>query len=246
MRNIPPEKRLILALDTPDRESAIDLVRRTRSAISCYKIGLELFTAQGPSFLQWLRREGVDVFLDLKLHDIPNTVKGAVAQATRLGVSFLTVHALGGAEMLRAAQLARAEQTMLPGVEAARLLAVTVLTHHTPQGLAELGLSPNPEQVAERLVTLARASGIDGCVCSPQEIATIRAAMGDDFLIVTPGVRPQGAALGDQTRIATPFEAIRDGADYLVVGRPIRTAAEPEKMAHAILDEVRAGLEARG
>lgn len=246
MQNIAPERRLILALDTPDRESAIDLVRRTRSAISCYKVGLELFSAQGPSFLQWLRRENVDVFLDLKLHDIPNTVKGAVAQAARLGVRFLTVHALGGSEMLRAAQMARSEQTVLPGVEATRLLAVTVLTHHSPQSLAELGLPSNPEQVAERLVTLARTSGIDGCVCSPQEIATIRAAMGEDFLIVTPGVRPAGSPAGDQTRIATPFEAIRDGADYLVVGRPIRTAAEPEKVAHAIVDEIRAGLEARG
>lgn len=245
MRMLPLERRLILALDTPDRESAVDLVRRTRGTVASYKVGLELFTSQGPSFVQWLRREGAEVFLDLKLHDIPNTVRGAVSQASRLGVSWLTLHALGGLEALRAAMRARSEQTMLPGAEPMRMLAVSVLTHHSAESLAAIGLPPDPERVVAQLIELARSAGLDGCVCSPREVRMVRQQAGDDFLIVTPGIRPPGVPADDQARTATPFEAIRDGADCLVVGRPIRMAPEPAKMAAEILGEIQRGLEAR-
>lgn len=245
MLDVPLDRRLVLALDTPDREAAMDLVRRTHKVVGTYKVGLELFTAQGPSFVQWLRREGADVFLDLKLHDIPNTVMGAVRQAARLGVSLLTVHALGGPLMLKAARDALSEQTTLPGGEALRLLAVSVLTHHTGRDLESLGLEPDAERVVERLVRLAQDAGVDGCVCSPEEVRRVREVAGEDFLIVTPGIRPEGAPLGDQARTATPFEAVRDGADYIVVGRPIRTAPDPGRVAAEILEDIQRGLEAR-
>lgn len=246
MAGIPLDKRLILALDTPEREAAVDLVRRTQKVVTTYKVGLELYTALGPSFVEWLRRSGAEVFLDLKLHDIPNTVAGAVRQAAKLGASLLTVHALGGRAMLEAALGALKEQTVLPGQSVTRLLAVTILTHHTGRDLEALGLEGEPEAAVQRLVALASEAGVDGCVCSPEEIAPVREMAGEDFLIVCPGIRPAGAPLGDQARTATPFEAMQAGADYLVVGRPIRTAPDPERAAAEILEEMQRGLEARG
>lgn len=245
MIDIPLEKRLVLALDAPDRDSALDLYRRTRQVVGTFKVGLELFLAEGPAIVERIRKDGADVFLDLKLHDIPNTVKGAVRQVARLHASLFTLHALGGTAAIAAAREALAESTTLPGAQAPRILAVTILTHHSGNDLAELGLSGTPEDNVVRLCELAAKAGADGCVCSPDEAARVRQALGEGFLIVTPGVRPEGAPLGDQARTATPFEAVRDGADYIVVGRPIRTAPDPAKAAAAILDEVKRGLAER-
>lgn len=245
MREIPLSERLILALDAPTRSDAIRLFEQTRGVVGTYKVGLELFIAEGPAFVSWLREQGVQVFLDLKLHDIPNTVAAAVARAAQCGVSLLTVHALGGARMMEAACRAAQEALVGEPTHPLRLLAVSVLTHHRPDELGAIGLVPDPAAVVERLVALARDAGLPGCVCSPQEIAAVRAQMGDEFLIVTPGIRPAGAALGDQTRVATPSAAMRDGADFLVVGRPIHQAEDPERAAAEILADMKQGLEAR-
>lgn len=246
MRDIPLDKRLVLALDTPDRETALDLVRRTREYVGTYKVGLGLFTAAGPQILERLRREGADIFLDLKMHDIPSTVAAGVRAAAKHGVSLLTVHALGGPQMLQTAMAALSEQTAIPGQTVTRVLGVSVLTHHTGNELKALGLGDDPADVVMRLTKLCHDTGLDGCVCSPEEAKAVREATSDDFLIVCPGIRPEGAPLGDQARTATPFEAMRDGADYLVVGRPIRTAPDPGKVAAEILDEMQRGLAARG
>jgi orotidine-5'-phosphate decarboxylase len=239
MRDIPLDKRLVLALDTPDKESAMDLVRRTRGSVGTYKVGLALFTAVGPSFVEWLRREGADVFLDLKMHDIPSTVAAGVQAAAKHGVSLLTVHALGGPQMLDAAQAA------LQGQAVTRLLGVSVLTHHTGNELRALGLDEDPAEAVLRLTRMCHERGLDGCVCSPEEARAVRAATSEDFLIICPGIRPEGAPLGDQARTATPFDAVREGADYLVVGRPIRTAPDPGAVAAEILADMERGLAAR-
>lgn len=245
MRDIPLDKRLILALDTPDKLSAIDLVRRTRDSVGTYKVGLGLFTATGPSFVEWLRREGADVFLDLKMHDIPSTVAAGVTAAAKHGVSLLTVHALGGPQMLDAARAALSEQTAIPGQALTRLIGVSILTHHTGNELRALGLDEDPAEAVVRLTRMCHEHNLDGCVCSPEEAAAVRAATSEDFLIVCPGIRPEGAPLGDQARTATPFEAMRDGADYVVVGRPIRTAPDPGQVAAEILADMERGLAAR-
>ncbi len=243
--DIAIEKRLTLALDMPNAEAAEDLVRRTRHAVGTFKVGLELFCAEGPRLLQRLRRLDVDVFLDLKLHDIPNTVAGATRSCAQSGAAWLTLHALGGPAMIRGAREALSTQTMIPGGPQVRLLAVTLLTHHTGNDLEAIGLDADAQAGAVRLATLAQEAGADGCVCSPEEVAALREAMGEDFVLVTPGIRPEGAPLGDQARTATPFEAVRDGADILVVGRPIRTAPDPGRVASDILSEIEKGLAAR-
>ena len=242
---IPLQKRLVLALDTPDVETALDLVKRTKDAVGTYKIGLELFTAAGPSVVERVRKEGGDVFLDLKLHDIPSTVGAAVREAARLGVSLLTIHALGGAKMIRAAVDAVQQQTAIPGYPPPRILAVTILTHHTGDDLRALGVAGDALAAATRLAAAAKEAGAHGVVCSPEEARAVKTAGGASFLVVCPGIRPKEAPLGDQARTATPFEAVRDGADYVVVGRPIRTAADPAGAAAAILADVAKGLEAR-
>lgn len=243
--DIPLEKRLTLALDTPGADAAEDLVRRTRHAVGTYKVGLELFCAEGPRLLQRLRRLDVDIFLDLKLHDIPNTVAGATRSCAQTGAAWLTLHALGGPTMIKGAREALSSQTMIPGAPQLRLLAVTILTHHTGNELQMVGLEADAKTAALRLAKMAKDSGADGCVCSPEEVSALRQELGDDFVLVTPGIRPDGAPLGDQARTATPFEAIRDGADILVVGRPIRTAPDPERVASQILEDIQKGLEAR-
>lgn len=247
MIDLPLAKRLALALDTPDLDSALDLVRRTRGAVGTYKVGLELYTAVGPQILKALRKEDVDVFLDLKLHDIPNTVMGAVHAAARHEVSLLTVHASGGSAMLKAAQSALAGQTMIPGSSVTRLLAVTVLTHLTGNELAAVGFSSGPDEVVARLARLAKDAGLFGVVCSPEEAALVRKACGPDFAIVCPGIRSKDAGPGrdDQARTASAFEAVKNGADIVVVGRPIRSAPDPAGAAARLLDEIAQGLQAR-
>jgi orotidine-5'-phosphate decarboxylase len=226
-----PRERLIVALDVPGADQARRLVDALAGAVGMFKVGSELFTAAGPDFVRELVARGEHVFLDLKFHDIPNTVAGAVASAGQLGVSLIDVHGLGGRAMMAAAAGA------LPAM-GCRLLAVTILTSHDEATLGELGLPGTIHHSVDRLARLAKDAGVDGVVASPQEVALVREACGDGFLIVTPGIRPTGAARGDQARLATPREARRAGADYLVVGRPITQSADPRGAAAAILDEM--------
>ena len=226
-----PKDRLIVALDVDTRERAERLVEELTPHVGMFKIGQELFTAEGPDIVRAIVAGGGRVFLDLKFHDIPNTVARAVAAGTRLGVSFLTVHASGGRAMLEAAASA------LPA-QGTKILGVTVLTSHTEESFRETGASDSVIGAVRRLGILARESGIDGVVCSPQEIPLIRETTGDDLLIVTPGIRPTGSDKGDQARVTTPREARRLGCDYIVVGRPITQASSPQDAAKAIVEEL--------
>jgi orotidine-5'-phosphate decarboxylase len=228
---VKAKDRLIVALDVPTVPEARSLVDRLAGAVGMFKVGSQLFTAEGPAFVRELVARGEKVFLDLKFHDIPNTVAHAVGEGARLGVSFLDVHALGGKAMLEAGVAA------LPAL-GARLLAVTILTSHDDASLGEIGVAGSVEASVRRLARLARAAGLDGVVASPHEVALIREACGPDFLIVTPGIRPAGAAKGDQARPATPRAALAAGADYLVVGRPITEATDPVAAAAAIVREM--------
>jgi orotidine-5'-phosphate decarboxylase len=223
--------RLIVALDVPKAEAARDLVDRLAGHVGMFKVGSQLFTAAGPEFVHEIVGRGEKVFLDLKFHDIPNTVAGAVASATRLGVSLVDVHGLGGRAMMEAAVGA------LPAM-GTRLLAITILTSHDEETLGEIGVNGSMAESVRRLAQLARDAGADGVVASPHEVALVREACGSDLLIVTPGIRPAGAALGDQARAATPAAALAAGADYLVVGRPITGAADPAAAADAIVREM--------
>ncbi len=219
-------ERLIVALDVPGEADATALVDRLAGRVGMFKVGSQLFTAAGPAFIRELAARGEKVFLDLKYHDIPNTVASAVSAASRLGVSLLTVHALGGQAMMEAAVGA------LPAL-GERLLAVTILTSHDAAGLATVGLEPEVAPNVQRLARLARAAKVDGVVASPHEVALIRQVCGRDFLVVTPGIRPAGARAGDQARAATPAAALAAGADFLVVGRPLTEAPDPAAAAAA-------------
>jgi orotidine-5'-phosphate decarboxylase len=232
----PDRAKLIVALDFPRLGPALRMARRLRGRVSLFKIGKELFTAEGPRAVRAIARTGAGVFLDLKFHDIPNTVAGAVAAAAQLpGVRLLNVHALGGEAMLRAARKALGRSRRRP-----RLLAVTVLTSLDRAALRAVGLSGSPRTRAVVLARLAKRAGSDGVVASPEEIRAIRRACGEKFLIVVPGIRPAGASRGDQRRTATPAAAIRAGADYLVVGRPITRARDPRRVAEEVLSEIAA------
>lgn len=234
--NHSPEDYLAVALDVPDAPAALDLVDRLDGACRWLKVGMELYYAAGNSLVEKLRDRGYNLFLDLKLHDIPNTVAGAVRSATRAGANLLTVHGCGGGAMLSAA----AEAARAPG--SPRLIAVTVLTSMDTGDLAAVGVAATPAEQALRLARLAKANGIDGMVCSSEEVHSLRQEVGGDAVLVVPGIRPSGAALDDQRRVATPGEAIRKGASLLVVGRPITKASDPATAARAILDEIRSAL----
>jgi len=223
--------RLIVALDVPTAADARTLVDRLQGAVGMFKVGSQLFTAAGPDFVRELVARKEKVFLDLKYHDIPNTVANAVGAAARLGVSFVDVHALGGKAMLEAGVAS------LPAM-GARLLAITILTSHDQSTLGEIGVEGTVQRSVQSLARLARSAGVDGVVASPHEVALIRDACGPDFLIVTPSIRPLGAKQGDQARAATPAAALAAGADYLVVGRPITEAPEPAAAAEAIVREM--------
>jgi orotidine-5'-phosphate decarboxylase len=225
--------RLIVALDVSSAAQARQIVQSIGESASTYKIGKQLFTAEGPQIVRDLVTSGRKVFLDLKFHDIPNTVAGAVAEAAKLGVSMLTVHASGGSKMLKAAAEAAAQSPAKPMV-----LAVTVLTSLSDADLAEIGVSGHIQTQVLRLGSLARAAGCGGLVASGQETRELRRELGDDFAIVTPGVRPTGTAAGDQARLLTPKDAIAAGATYLVVGRPILEAPNPAQAAEAIVTEI--------
>lgn len=229
--------RLIVALDVPDAPSAEALVDRLEGTCQWFKVGLELFVASGPAVLDLLLDRGHSVFLDLKFHDIPNTVAGAVRSAAKLGVHMLTVHAGGGPAMLEAARNA------LDGVpHAPQLLAVTVLTSMDSTQTRAVGLEREPAEQVGLLAKMGLDAGLRGFVCSPQEVSSLRKLTGPRGTLVIPGIRPAGASLADQKRIATPGKALQLGASYLVVGRPITQAAEPAKAAREILAEMAEAL----
>ncbi len=239
-QNLLPQDRLIVALDFPSAGAAFALVERLGGQVRWFKVGLELYLADGNAVISELKRLGYSVFLDLKLHDIPNTVAGAIRSVSRLGVDLLTVHAAGGSAMLRAAAAAAAEAPQGPA-----LLAVTVLTSMDSAELRETGVPAVPAQQVRQLAELAWEAGIGGLVCSPEEAGTLRAMLGPEVLLVTPGIRPAGTEAQDQKRMATPAAALASGASYLVVGRPITQAADPGEAAAAILREMGAALNAR-
>ncbi len=232
---LQPRDRLIVALDVPSAAQARQVVQTIGEAAVTYKIGKQLFTAEGPQVVRDLVSSGRKVFLDLKFHDIPNTVAAAVKSAASLGVSMLTVHASGGSKMLKAAAEAAAQSPSAPVV-----LAVTVLTSLSDSDMPELGIAGNVLSQALRLGALARAAGCGGIVASAQEAQELRRELGDGFAIVTPGIRPAGSAAGDQARVVTPSDAIAAGATYLVVGRPILDAPDPARAAEQIVREIEA------
>jgi len=203
--------------------------------VGMFKVGKELFTACGREAVKAVQRHGGEVFLDLKFHDIPNTVAKAMLEAARLGVQLANLHALGGYEMMETAANAVRDEF---GDDRPRLLAVTILTSSTAETLQRVGIEHSVDQMVVRLARLAQEAGMDGVVASPREIGLIRQACGPDFLIVTPGVRPSFAALDDQKRIMTPADAVKNGADYLVIGRPIAKADDPVVAAEMIVDEI--------
>ena len=222
--------RLIVALDFPAPAKALALVSVLSGSISIYKIGLQLYIAAGPAIVQAVAATGAKIFLDLKLHDIPNTVAKAVAAAGELGVQMLTVHLAGGTSMLKAAVEARPPHLSL--------LGVTVLTSATEETLNETGLDSKISEQVVRLADLGRSSGINGLITSPHEVRLLRERFGQEMTLITPGVRPAWAAADDQKRFTTPAEALKSGADYLVVGRPITAAEDPRDAVERLLGEI--------
>ncbi len=232
-----PADRIIIALDVPTKEEGIALVARLADART-FKVGLELFTAEGPALFRKLKALRKDIFLDLKLHDIPNTVAGAVRSASKHRVQMMTLHTSGGREMMaKAAAEARAAADAGQGPKPI-LLGVTVLTSLKGADLEEVGMGGDVASQVLRLAGLAKAAGLDGVVCSPQEIEVLRREFGRELVIVTPGIRPVWAAAQDQKRIMTPAEAVAKGADYLVIGRPITGAPSPNEAFLRIADEI--------
>lgn len=225
------EPRIIVAVDFPDASKALDLAAKLDPASCKLKVGKELFTAAGPQLVEQVMGRGFDVFLDLKFHDIPSTVANACKSAARLGVWMMNVHALGGRKMLEAAREA------VP-TGSSRIIAVTLLTSMESGDLKEIGLTGEPQEVVQRLALLAYECGLDGVVCSPLEVPELRKKMGEHFCLVTPGVRPAEATADEQKRISTPGQAIINGADYLVIGRPITQASDPGAMLRRLNEEI--------
>jgi orotidine-5'-phosphate decarboxylase len=227
------QQHLIVALDVPSANAALALADTLRDTCHWFKVGLELYIAAGPAIVEKLVGQGHSVFLDLKLHDIPNTVASAVRATASLGVRMLTIHAAGGPAMLSAAREAAAGMAAPP-----ELLAVTVLTSMDQQQVTATGIPRSPQEQVELLARMGMDAGIRGFVCSPQEVGTLRGLTGEKGILVIPGIRPTGADQGDQQRIATPAQALSQGASYLVVGRPITQSADPVRAAEAILKEM--------
>lgn len=232
------DQRLIVALDVSDIDKVKQIVDKLGDSVSYYKVGMELYYSVGYEALNFLRQQGKQIFLDLKFFDIPNTVARSAAALTNLGVSMLTVHASGGPLMMREACQAVAQKAQSMGIVRPKLVAVTVLTSISEEEWSVLGYGKNTAEQVIHLARLAQKSGMDGIVASPREAAEIRKACGKDFLIVTPGIRPQGANLNDQSRTATPAGALQNGADYLVVGRPITAAIDSKIAVENILHEM--------
>ena len=233
------DDRIIVALDFPTAQEAQAVVKELGEAVSFYKVGMELFYAAGPEMLKFLKANQKKVFLDLKLQDIPNTVAKSLAVLTGLGADIMNVHAVGGAKMMREAVASVHAEAKRLGIECPKLIAVTVLTSMDKEQWAQLNYAKPIAEEVVALAKLAKASGMDGVVASPQEAAAIRKACGPEFLIVTPGVRPEGSASNDQSRIATPSGALRNGASRLVIGRPITKAENKVAAVENILAEIR-------
>ena len=233
--------KIIIALDVKNRTEAQKILELLPEA-RIFKVGLELFTAEGPAMIEMVKNYGRQVFLDLKLHDIPNTVAGAVRAAVRHGVSMLTVHTSGGKEMMRRAVEAAKEEAEKEGIEPPLLLGVTVLTSLKDKDLEETGIISETQVQVLRLAGLALDSGLKGIVCSPQEIELLRRELGPDLKIITPGIRPGWAEAQDQKRIMTPAEALIKGADYMVIGRPITQAASPAEAFTRLAGELEAAV----
>lgn len=235
MSYLEAKERLIIALDVPTKERALQLVDTLTPHVGMFKIGSQLFTACGPQLVRDVVERGGRVFLDLKFHDIPNTVASAVVEAARLGVSICNVHALGGLEMMRILLSRLNEVVEHEGLTRPKVLAVTVLTSHDQESLRRLGVQEPIAQLVVRLARLTAEAGLDGVVASAHEIEPIRSAISSSFIILTPGLRPEWAAIGDQKRVMTPREALRRGADYLVIGRPIIEHPDPQEAAQLVL-----------
>jgi orotidine-5'-phosphate decarboxylase len=222
------DPKIIIALDFPEAAPALAIADLLQPSLCRLKVGKELFTACGPSLIEQLMRRGFEIFLDLKFHDIPNTAAQACKAAASLGVWMVNVHALGGRKMMEAAREAIGSSAHQP-----KLIAVTLLTSMAQEDLADIGISATPAEIVLRLAKLARASGVDGVVCSAQEAALLREQCGSEFCLVTPGIRPSQASTDDQSRVMTPHAALHAGATYLVIGRPVTRAADPLR---ALLD----------
>ncbi len=233
-----PKGRLIVALDVDSEQKAIALVEKLKGEVKLFKIGLELFSSCGPDIVTRIKDLGCEIFLDLKFHDIPNTVAKTAASITKLGVFMFNVHALGGYDMMKKTAEAVSKSARELKVEKPKILAVTILTSLDENGLKKIGINDSIKKEVLRLAATAKEAGLDGVVASPEEANDIRKEFGKNFLIVTPGVRPSWAVPGDQKRIATPKDAIEAGADYIVVGRPIIEAPDPKEAAGKILKEI--------
>jgi orotidine-5'-phosphate decarboxylase len=231
--------KLIVALDVDTAQEALKLVAALRGVAGMFKVGSQLFTAAGPALVREIITAGEHVFLDLKYHDIPNTVARAAVEATRLGVSIFNIHACGGSEMMRRTAKAVSDCAGAEGLSRPAVIAVTVLTSADEPTLNEIGFSQKPVELVPHLALLAEASGMDGVVASPREVGIIRRAITKPgFIVVTPGIRPAGASSGDQQRVDTPAAAVAAGADYIVVGRPILEASNPVQAARLILHDI--------
>ncbi|HKC66511.1 MAG TPA: orotidine-5'-phosphate decarboxylase [Pyrinomonadaceae bacterium] len=236
---ITAKDRLIVALDVETAREAFSLFCALRDVAGAFKVGSQLFTSEGPGVVRDIVRAGGRVFLDLKYHDIPNTVAAAGVEATRLGVSIFNVHACGGSEMMRRTASAVAEASEREGIPRPIIIGVTVLTSADDSTLAEAGFTSGAEDQVKRMARLSAESGLDGVVASPHEVKLVRETVGRrDFVVVTPGVRPTGTTHDDQRRVMTPSEAVRAGADYLVVGRAILKATDPVRAAEEIIKEM--------
>jgi orotidine-5'-phosphate decarboxylase len=234
-----PRDRLIVALDVDTKEKALGLVDKLKDDVRIFKVGFELFSSCGPSIVKEIAARRCRVFLDLKFHDIPNTVSKAAVSVTRLGVFMFNLHGLGGYEMMKKAADAVKAEAEAAGTEKPKVLAVTVLTSMNENELKKVGVSDTMDSEVLRLATLAKSAGLDGVVASPSEAGLIRRSLGEDFIIVTPGIRPAWAEAQDQKRIATPQEAIASGATYIVAGRPVTESKDPAAAARKILEAIK-------
>jgi len=233
-----PQNPIIVPLDVSDRDTALRLTETLAGSVGAVKVGKELFVTAGPDIVREIRATGASVFLDLKFHDIPNTVAKAIAAATRLDVQMLTIHTSGAGTMMAAAEKAAQDTAQELGQEPPLVLGVTVLTSMDGDDLSQIGVSATPEEQVERLAKLAADAGLRGLVCSPLEIERLRAVLPAHVQLVTPGIRPAGSQAGDQKRIMTPKDALRAGADWLVIGRPITQAEDPKAAAVQILESL--------
>jgi|TARA_R110000803_G_scaffold42697_1_gene91460 orotidine-5'-phosphate decarboxylase len=237
-QSISPKDRIFCAIDTTDLDHAIDLASKLSGVIGGAKLGKEFFAAHGPQGVQAVAKVGMPIFLDVKYHDIPNTVAGAIRAVTPMGLKIVNVHAAGGIEMMKRAGEAARETAAKAGVDAPWVIAVTILTSMDQHDLDDVGLKGPIDERVVKLAELTQKAGLDGVVCSAREITSVRAACGPDFKLITPGIRPAWAASNDQKRVVTPADAVAMGSDVLVIGRPITKADDPVDAARRIVAEV--------